>query len=225
MAVEASSGSRVNDSILARIEGRVLIALAERMPAWVRPDHLTSLGVAGAVVTIVGYVLSARSAAWLWLASLGIAINWLGDSLDGTLARVRKIERPRYGFLVDHTTDLVSQALIAFGLGLSPFVRFDVACLAFIAYLLAAACAFIRRIASGTLGIAYLGVGPTEVRISILVMNALLYFIPPPLILSEPVPLNLADLAIIASSVVTVLAVLLATTAEWRRLSREDPPR
>jgi phosphatidylglycerophosphate synthase len=224
MTQGTGAGGRVLDSVLAQAEKRVLIALARRMPGWVKPDHLTASGVAGALVVFAGYVLSARDPNYLWLANLGLLINWFGDSLDGTLARVRTVERPRYGFFLDHTTDLFSQAFIALGLGLSPYVRFDVACLVLIAYYIAAAFTFIRRIGSGTLGIAYLGVGPTEVRMGILVLNTVMYFFPPFPVLSAPVNLSSADLVVLVAAALTIAAVVMAAFKEWRRLAREDPP-
>jgi phosphatidylglycerophosphate synthase len=217
------TGGRVLNSLLAQPEKRVLTSLARGMPAGVKPDHLTAVGVAGALVAFAGYVLSVVDPNYLWLASLGLVINWFGDSLDGTLARVRKIERPRYGFFLDHTTDLASQALIAFGLGLSPYVRFDVACVVLISYYIAAAFAFVRRIVSGTLGIAYLGVGPTEVRLGILVLNASMYFFPPLPVLTVPVRLSSADLVVLAAAALTIIAVFVAALREWQRLAREDP--
>jgi archaetidylinositol phosphate synthase len=219
-----SAGTRVNDSVLALWEKRALIALAGRMPAWVNPDQLTALGVAGAVLTFLAYILSQNHAAFLWIASLGIAINWFGDSLDGTLARVRKIERPRYGFFLDHTTDLLSQSLVALGLGLSPYVRFDIACLVLIAYLIAAAFTFVRRIVSGSLAIALLGVGPTEVRVGIVVLNTVMFFWPPFPVLSAPLELSSADVVILVAAAATLAAVLVAAAREWQQLRQEDPP-
>jgi len=224
MTQGTGASGRVIDSLLAQSEKRVLIALAGRMPPGVKPDHLTAFGVAGALVAFAGYVLSTLDANYLWLASLGLVINWFGDSLDGTLARLRKIERPRYGFFLDHTTDLVSQGLIAFGLGLTPYIRFEVACLILISYYIAAAFTFIRRIVSGTLGIAYFGVGPTEVRLGVLVLNTVMYFFPPFPVLTVPVRLSSADLVILAASVLTIVAVFAAALKEWQRLAREDPP-
>ena len=98
---------RVNDSVLGALERPALAWMAVRLPAAVVPDHLTAFGAVGAVLTAAGYVLSRRSLSWLWLACAGLFINWLGDSLDGTLARLRHIERPRYGFFIDHTSDSV----------------------------------------------------------------------------------------------------------------------
>ena len=129
---EVKPHQRVNDILLGPWERPALAWLAAHMPGWMSPDKLTAIGFAGAVLIMLSYALSTRSAALLWLASLGFVVNWFGDSLDGTLARYRKIERPRYGYFVDHTVDSFNEFLIIMGLGLSPYVRFDVACLALI---------------------------------------------------------------------------------------------
>ena len=83
--------------------------MADRLPLSLTPDHLTLIGIAGAVTASAGYFASRWSLEWLWIASAGLVINWVGDSLDGTVARLRGIQRPRYGFFVDHTSDLFSQ--------------------------------------------------------------------------------------------------------------------
>ena len=90
--------TREPNFLLARAEKRALRAIAARLPRWVLPDDLTALGVASAVAIFAAYALSNGSAAWLWVASALLVVHWLGDSLDGTLARVRGIERPRYGY-------------------------------------------------------------------------------------------------------------------------------
>jgi phosphatidylglycerophosphate synthase len=108
--------------LLARPEGRVLEWIARRLPAWVMPDHLTALGVLAAVGIAAAYALSNRDPVWLWAASGLLVVHWFGDSLDGTLARVRKSERPRYGYYLDHLVDAIATALIGIGLGLSPYM-------------------------------------------------------------------------------------------------------
>src|SRR5262245_24038819 len=108
--------------------------MASALPAWVTPDRLTALGVFGAAVVFAGSLLSNRDPAFLWLANLGLVIHWLGDSLDGTLARVRGSERPKLGFVMDQSVDVVGDILIMAGLGLSPFVRLDAALLALVGY-------------------------------------------------------------------------------------------
>jgi len=110
---------RTTPFLLAGFERRVLPRLAGALPAWVVPDHLTVLGLLSSTWIGIAYILSNRNPAWLWGASLGLVIQWYGDSLDGTLARVRKIERPRYGYYLDHITDAYSTAAIGIGLGLS----------------------------------------------------------------------------------------------------------
>ena len=102
---DKESHKRVNDILLGPIERPALNWLAAHMPAWMTPDGLTIIGVIGAVIILVSYGLSNLEPAFLWLASFGFFVNWFGDSLDGTLARYRKIERPKYGFFVDHTVD------------------------------------------------------------------------------------------------------------------------
>jgi phosphatidylglycerophosphate synthase len=99
---------------------------------------------------------------------IGLCANWLGDSLDGSLARARRIERPTYGFFVDHATDVIAQALIFLGLGLSPHMRFADACLLLMSYWLAALFSFIRAVAVNEFRISYFGIGPTEIRLGLL---------------------------------------------------------
>ena len=100
----------------------MLDGLCRRMPAWVTPDRLTALGFVGAAISGLGYVASNRSPLFLFLASLGMMVNWFGDSLDGSLARHRRIERPRYGYFLDHSIDAIDSLIFALGLGLSPYV-------------------------------------------------------------------------------------------------------
>ncbi|HJQ14312.1 MAG TPA: CDP-alcohol phosphatidyltransferase family protein, partial [Anaerolineales bacterium] len=115
---------RVNDILLGPLERPTLKWLAAHMPAWVTPDICTIVGVLGSLGVTASYILTTYDRNFLWLASLGFVVNWLGDSLDGTLARYRRIERPIYGFFVDHTIDACSVSVIMLGLGLTPYVSF-----------------------------------------------------------------------------------------------------
>jgi phosphatidylglycerophosphate synthase len=151
--------------------------MAGRTPAWVTPDFLTFTGFIGALVIFSSYALCNLDQRFLWLANLGFVINWFGDSMDGTLARYRKIERPVYGFFIDHTVDLYNEVLIFLGLGLSPFVRFDLACLALIGYLLLSLLAFIRTCVVGEFQISYGKLGPTEARLIAIAANTIVYFV------------------------------------------------
>ena len=167
---------RVNDILLGPLERPTLRWLATNMPVWVTPDICTLIGVLGALGVAVSYVLSNYDRAFLWLASLGFIINWFGDSLDGTLARHRRIERPRFGFFVDHTTDAFSATMIFLGLGVTPYISFNVACLALIAYLLLCVLVFLRTNVVGEFKISYSMLGPTEIRVVAILLNTAMYF-------------------------------------------------
>src|SRR5215203_6150318 len=120
--VDKSDAPREKRFLLARGEAHALERIARRLPARVMPDHLTALGVVAAIAIAVAYVLSNESPLWLWAASALLVVHWLGDSLDGTLARVRKSERPRYGYYLDHLVDALATALIGtFSLGYGRF--------------------------------------------------------------------------------------------------------
>lgn len=173
---DIKSHRRVNDILLGPLERPTLKWLAANMPAWVTPDICTIIGVFGALLTGVSYALSTYDSNLLWLASLGLVINWFGDSLDGTLARYRKIERPIYGFFVDHTTDAFSVTVVLLGLGLTPYISFSIACLALIAYLLLCVLVFVRTSALGEFKISYSKLGPTEVRVILILMSISMYF-------------------------------------------------
>jgi phosphatidylglycerophosphate synthase len=214
---------RLNDGLLQPLERPVLRWLVSRIPSRVTPDQLTLIGLVGSVIVFIGYVLCPVDAAFLWLANAGLVVNWFGDSLDGTLARFRGIERVRYGFFIDHTTDLLTQVMFAFGLGLSSYVRFEVACLALIAYLLLAVRTFIRTIVSGKMQLAFVGIGPTEVRVGMIILNLSMWLMPPKPILVLWAPLSVFDLSVLASSAITVVFFLIAIRKEARQLALEDP--
>jgi archaetidylinositol phosphate synthase len=127
---------RIQQNVLAVVERRLLDWFCERLPARITPDLLTAIVVLGSIAVAAGYALSPWGVAWLWLAIAGFCINWFGDSLDGSLARFRKIERPQFGYFIDHSLDAIGNLFMAMGLGLSGFVRLDVALFAVSGYLL-----------------------------------------------------------------------------------------
>jgi phosphatidylglycerophosphate synthase len=200
------------------------------MPDWVLPDHLTLLGVAGAVMTAAGFVASRWSIDWLWLASAGLVVNWVGDSVDGTLARRRKIERPRYGFFVDHTSDLFSQVLIFLSIGISPCAHFAVACIGLIAFLMGFVYTLIGAHARATMRITYFGFGPTEIRALLLAGNLLalafgLQYLPPTFPqLAQFGPISMHDVVITGLSVASTVLIAALAIREGRALALEDPP-
>lgn len=178
---DIKSHQRIIDSITGPHEKKLLVWLAQRLPTWVTPDMMTVLGVFGAIIIFLGYVLSNIHPAYLWLASFGFFVNWFGDSLDGTLARVRNIQRPHYGFFIDHTIDSFSIVLLFFGIGFSPFVRFDFALIALIGYMQLSILVYIRTCVKGEFKISYGLLGATEGRILAILANIIVYFIGNPI--------------------------------------------
>ena len=160
--------------LLAVPEARVLEWVARRLPRWIKPDHLTALGVVAAVAIAAAYVLSNGNEAWLWAASGLLVVHWLGDSLDGTLARVRKSERPRYGYYLDHLVDAFATAAIGIGLGLSPYMLLAVGLAIVVAYLILSINTYLETHAFGVFTLGYGRFGPTEARLALIVVNTLL---------------------------------------------------
>ncbi len=172
---DVNNHKRINDIFLGPLERPTLRWLAAHQPAWMTPDILTGIGVVGVFVIFGGYVLSNFSKNFLWMASFGFVINWYGDSLDGTLARFRHIERPKYGFYIDHTVDAFNEVLIFLGLGLTPYISFNIACLALTGYMLLSVLVFIRTCVVGEFRISYGKLGPTEMRVIAILLNTSMY--------------------------------------------------
>ena len=162
-----SNGSpkRYNRSFLAAREQDLIRWILPQIPRAVNSLHLTIIGLVGSLLTAVALIGCNWSFFWLPLVTLGVGLNWFGDSLDGSLARYRQEERPRFGFLVDHTCDLLSQVLIIVAFGLSPFLSLVSALVVLLCYLLFSAYTYIRAATQHIHQMAYIGVGATEFRI------------------------------------------------------------
>ncbi len=204
MSKKIEDQKRINDILLGPLERPALKWLAEHMPQWVTPDILTTVGVVASILTFAGYALVPVGKGFLWLASLGFVMNWFGDSLDGTLARHRHIERPRFGFYIDHAVDALSVVLIFIGLGLSGYVNLAVACLAAIGYLMVAILVFLKTYVTGVFEMTSAKIGPTEVRVLGILINTVVFFFGNP-----EVKLPLLGVVSIFSMVVGGLAILL----------------
>jgi len=133
---EEKKAKRVIDTITGPWERRNLPKMARALPSWVKPDHLTVLGIVAGFIIAAGYILTWQSRWWLLLANLGLLIHWYADSLDGTLARVRRVEREQYGYFVDHICDAFTTVIVTIGLGLSPLMKLETALFLTIGYLL-----------------------------------------------------------------------------------------
>lgn len=221
---------RVNDSALGALERPALAWLADRLPYWMTPDRLTLLGIAGSIGAAAGYYASAWSLQWLWLASAGLLVNWVGDSLDGTIARLRRIQRHRYGFFVDHTSDLFTQSLLFVALGLSPCARFGIACLGVIAFLMAFVYTLICVQVRHTMRVTYFGFGPTEIR-ALLIAGNLLTLYTGVLDITQWLaphtgygPLTVYEAVIVLLFTIAIPTLLMLALRERRALDHEDPP-
>jgi phosphatidylglycerophosphate synthase len=170
--VRLATATRVHTSVLAPVEKRLLVWIARRLPRWVTSDHLTILALLGMIGAGLSFWLASVSPVGLYLVVVCLVVNWFGDSLDGTVARVRDQQRPRYGFYVDHVVDAVGTAALLAGLGLSGYMTPIVAAGMTAAYMMLLTEVFLAAHSVGTFRMSYFRVGPTELRV-ILAIGAL----------------------------------------------------
>lgn len=169
---------RIQTSILNGVEKKALIFLADRQPRWMTSNILTGIGTFGAIVISLGYILSQININYLWLSSLGFVINWYGDSLDGTLARVRNKQRPIFGYYIDHTVDIINELLIFLGLGLSGLICFDLSLFILIVYMMLTLNVSINAHLKKEFKLTYAKLGPTEFRVLAIIFNTVCIYCP-----------------------------------------------
>jgi archaetidylinositol phosphate synthase len=167
--------TRIQQSVSAAYEKRALIWMAERTPAWINSDHLTILGFAAQLLTGFAYAMSGHSRAWLIAGIAFLALNWLGDSMDGTLARVRRQQRPRYGFYVDHILDSIGSVALMRGLALSGYMSWPIAVGILILFLLLSIQSYLATYTLGEFRMSFWSFGPTELRILLVAGNLALF--------------------------------------------------
>jgi archaetidylinositol phosphate synthase len=165
-------------SMLAAVEKRVLIWLAHRLPAWVNSDHLTLLGFISMLAAGLCYWGARYNRTYLLAVIVALALNWFGDSLDGTLARVRNRLRPRYGFYVDHITDAIGTFFLLGGLALSGYMNPFIALGLLIAYFLLSIEVYLTTYTIGAFHLSFWSFGPTELRILLCIGNLALLWRP-----------------------------------------------
>lgn len=223
-ANRAGKHDRTGGFALARVEAWVLPRLAGMLPARVMPDHMTALGLVASTGIAIAYMLSNQNLNWLWVASGLLVVQWYGDSLDGTLARYRKIERPRYGFYLDHLTDAYSTLAIGLGLGFSPVMLLSVGLAISIAYLLLSVNVYLETHVFGEFKLGHGMLGPTETRILLISLNSLA-------VLLSPLPFRVFGISFTAFDVVGLAAVgammfllLARASANLQKLGRMEPP-
>jgi phosphatidylglycerophosphate synthase len=188
-AARFREATRLQGSVLDRLEKQTLRWLAERMPASINSDHLTALALAAMVGVGVSYALARVTPAGLVVAIVCLAVNWFGDSLDGTLARVRQQQRPRYGYYVDHVVDAIGAVFLFGGLALSGYMSPAIAGLLVVAYFLLCMEVYLATHSLGEFRMSYFGMGPTELRILLSVGNLVLLVHPTATIAGRQFPL------------------------------------
>jgi phosphatidylglycerophosphate synthase len=210
---------RIQENLTAAIERRLLNWICARLPDWWTPDRLTAIGFFGAVLIAVGYAASNWGRDWLWLAVFGYCLNWFGDSLDGSVARYRKIERPNYGYFIDHSLDALANTIFIIGMGLSPYMRMDTALFGLAGYLLLSIHTFISAKVFGVMNLTYLGGGPTEVRMMLIVITIFMYVVGPEASIHWPVAGQLFSPFDIFAVVLGLLliGIFVFHTARWGR--------
>ena len=170
-------------------------------------------------------MLSNRNPAWLWGASIGLVVQWYGDSLDGTLARVRQIERPRYGYYLDHITDAYSTAAIGLGLGLSPYMLLSIALAVVILYLIMSINVYLETYVFGEFRLGYALLGPTEARVALILGNTVALVLGPMRFELGGVSLTFFDLLGAVGALAMLILTLLRIGGNLRTLARLEPPR
>lgn len=231
MSGNKADAVRIQTSLLNAAEKKALVWLAERQPKWMTSDILTYIGTFGAVLIAAGYVLSSRNINWLWVSSLGFVINWYGDSLDGTLARVRNHQRPVYGYYLDHTIDAINELVIVLGIGLSGLMHLELALIILALYFMLTINVSINAHLKKEFKLTYVKMGPTELRIIMIIVNTLFILVPwlggfthAFLLLGHPVVFRTMDY--VAVVILFLLAIIYLTTIvkDARDYAEIDPP-
>jgi phosphatidylglycerophosphate synthase len=230
--IRAEKDIRTNDILLGPLERPALAFFARNMPKWVNSDMLTVLGLLGSVLAAVSYALvglgTVKGNPWLFVASLGFVINWFGDSLDGTLARHRNMSRPNYGYYTDHAIDGLTSVLVFGGIGLSGMARFDVTLIALSGWLLLMLQVYLKTHATGVFEMTSIKIGPTEMRLVIILLNTVVFFVGAGsslfevTIASQVIPVNLGTLVLGVFAILFLLYYIYQVITTGSQLAYED---
>ncbi len=214
------SEQRIQTSLLAVPEKRFLVWLAGYLPRQITPDMLTYFGLTGLVISGIAYFYAATHWGFLMLASLGHVINWLGDSMDGTLARVRKQQRPKYGYYLDHLVDAFGVTALMFGLAYSTLMTPVLAWLFLSLFFIAAINVYLATTTTHVFQISFMGVSTTEGRVLLILLNTVLIFQQKITIFGQTILLldMVAGLAVFFMLVI----ILYSASHHLRQLDREE---
>jgi phosphatidylglycerophosphate synthase len=232
MNEEKKQAQRIQTSILNPYEKKILTYMAERMPAWVTSDMLTFVGFLGALVMATGYSLSNLNMHWLWLSCLGLFINWFGDSMDGSLARVRGTQRKTYGFFIDHNVDVINETIMFISVGVSPLVNMSFAMFALVAYLMLSVYVYIDCHLKGEMRLTYSGLGPTEFRLLLVITNICFIYIPwlsewkkPMTLFHNNFMIGIFDYIAVAAALLIIFFWLRGFFQDAKYFAKIDPPK
>ena len=229
---EIKTSNRIQTSILNAAEHKALVWLAARQPRWVTSNILTLVGVLGSVMIAAGYILSILNINWLWLATFGFVVNWYGDSLDGNLARFRGTQRPIYGYYLDHTVDALNEVLMFMSIGISNLLNIWLAVAGLILYLLLTLNVSMNAHLKKEFKLTYAKMGPTELRLILIIINTLFIFVKPLREYSTDITLFGHDLTVgifdYAGAVIVVLLAVIYIVSILKDLddyAHIDPPK
>jgi phosphatidylglycerophosphate synthase len=211
---------RLQASVTAPLERRALAWLAVRIPAWVHSDHLTLIGFVAMFLAGTGYALARWDRVGLILATVCLAVNWFGDSLDGTLARLRNRQRPRYGFYVDHVIDTIGGLFLMGGLALSGYLDWRIALGMYVAFLMLSIESYLAAYALGVFRLSCAKFGPTEIRILLASGNVALWLEPE--LRAAGSPYRLFDVGGVVAIAAMILMLVVLTSRHTVVLYREE---
>ena len=215
---------RIIQSITAVVERKILIWIASKTPPLVTPDMYTIVGVLASLIIFFSYVFARNNPIFLWLAACGFILNWLGDSMDGTLARYRKIERPRYGYFLDHSVDVISVALILTGIAFSGYVRLEIVYAAVVGYLLLTLYTAFAIYSTQEFKISYMHLGPTEIRIITIFATIWAFYDNSKSVQFPFGNFSVFELVLLVLSVLFNVVYIYTTIQQTIRLAKVDPP-
>lgn len=221
------NAERIQTSLLNRLEKKALTAMAARMPEWVTSDMLTYFGVAAAVLYTIFCWLADYNVNFFWASSFCLVLNWFGDSLDGSIARYRQTQRPKYGFFIDHSLDALTTCMFCLGLGLSPLMDLSISLFIMGGYLCMSIYTYLSTIVMGKFRLTYASLGPTEMRLIIILVCTLYIYFPldnfPIEIFNQSFTIYDCLGAIVAAALYLIYIVSLAK--DLKELAKIDPPK
>ena len=216
------SQQAINTAITAKAEEKAKEIICPRIPKWISPDHLTFIGIIGIVIVSIGFILGYLNRYYLGLVPLGLIINWFGDSFNGSIARYRKRTRPNYGYYIDKMVDAIVMIVFGLGLGLSGFVKIEIAILLTAIYLAMIINVDLLVYVKGEAKNSFGWFGPTEIMIIGIIISAVMFFIPVKSYDIYGYLVTQYDIVVLVLSVLMFLILISEIVKNGIRLNKED---